>query len=199
MTMSNEVPETSASRAGLYSRRDMLALASAAALSSAVPASAQAAAPAASTGIDRSACEEPAPTPARLLFTSRGKSAIVDADGANLRYFDFNVPNQATWQPGALFPDGRRILFLSMEPRRDGPGRPFDEYYTQTPTHLWVHDLETGALDEICTKDRLAPFITPALLIGSDRLLVQVVRNRVGQIFSVALDGSDAREFTRAG
>ena len=197
--MSNEVPETSASRAGLYSRRDMLALASAAALSSAVPASAQAAAPAASTGIDRSACEEPAPTPARLLFTSRGKSAIVDADGANLRYFDFNVPNQATWQPGALFPDGRRILFLSMEPRRDGPGRPFDEYYTQTPTHLWVHDLETGALDEICTKDRLAPFITPALLIGNDRLLVQVVRNRVGQIFSVALDGSDAREFTRAG
>ena len=48
-----------------------------------------------------------------------------------------------------------------MEPRRDGPGRPFDEYYTQTPTHLWIHDLESGSLNEICDKDRLAPFVTP--------------------------------------
>ena len=87
-----------------------------------------------------------------------------------------------------------------MEPRRDGPGRPFSEYYTQTPTHIWIHDLETGSLEEICTKDRLAPFETPALLLAqSERLLVQVVRKNVGQIFSVRLDGSDPREFTRAG
>ncbi len=137
--------------------------------------------------------------PARLFFTSQGRTAIVDADGGNLRYFEFDVPNQATWQPGPSFPDGQRVIFLSMEPRRDGPGRPFEEYYTQTPTHLWVHDLASGSLTEICTKDRLAPFVTPALLIGEDRLLVQVVRNKVGQIFSVRLDGSDPREFTRAG
>ena len=84
------------------------------------------------------------------------------------------MPNQATWQPGSIFPDGRRVLFLSMEPRRDGPGKPFDEYYTQTPTHLWIHDLSTGTLEEICTKERMAPFVTPALLVGDDRLLVQV-------------------------
>jgi TolB protein len=135
----------------------------------------------------------------RLLFTSQGKTGIMDADGRNLRYFDFRVPGQASWQPGPAFPDGKRIVFLSMEPRRDGPGRPFAEYYTQTPTHLWIHDLESGALDEICTKDRLAPFVTPALLLGNDRLLVQVVRNNVGQIYNVRLDGGDAREFTRAG
>jgi TolB protein len=124
----------------------------------------------------------------------------VDADGGNLRYFQFDKPGQATWQPGPIFPDGRRVVFLSMEPRRDGPGRPFEEYYTQTPTHLWVHDLESGSLEEICTKDRLAPFVTPALLLAqSDRILVQVVRKKVGQIFSVRLDGSDPREFTRAG
>ena len=124
----------------------------------------------------------------------------MNADGSGLRYFQFDKPGQATWQPGAIFPDGRRVLFLSMEPRRDGPGRPFSEYYTQTPTHLWIHDLETGSLEEICTKDRLAPFETPALLLAqSDRLLVQVVRKNVGQIFSVRLDGSDPREFTRAG
>jgi TolB protein len=136
---------------------------------------------------------------ARFFFTSRGKTALVNADGSGLRYFEFDKPGQATWQVGATFPDARRVLFLSMEPRRDGPGRPFDEYYTQTPTHLWVHDLETGSLEEICTRERLAPFVTPALLLGRERLLVQMVRNKVGQIFSVRLDGTDAREFTRAG
>ena len=136
---------------------------------------------------------------ARFFFTSQGKAALANADGSGLRYFDFHKPGQATWQVGATFPDRRRILFLSMEPRRDGPGHPFAEYYSRTQTHLWVHDLETGSLEEICKRDRLAPFVTPALLLGSDRLLVQVVRNTVGQIYSVRLDGSDAREFTRAG
>ena len=31
----------------------------------------------------------------------------------------------ATWQPVDFFSDGHRVLFLSMEPRRDGPGRSF--------------------------------------------------------------------------
>lgn len=135
----------------------------------------------------------------RLLFTSQGKTALVNADGSALHYLDFKKPGQATWQPAGIFPDGRRVIFLSMEPRRDGPGRPFDEYYTQTPTHLWVYNFESGSLEEICNKDRLAPFVTPALLLNDDRILVQVVRNKVGQIFSVRLDGTDAREFTRAG
>src|SRR5258708_4851677 len=151
-------------------------------------------------GVGAAAAENSESTPrTSILFTSQGKSGIVDADGSRLRYFDFQVPGQATWQPGPSFPDGNRVVFLSMEQRRDGPGRPFDEYYTQTPTHLWVHDLESGALEEICVKDRLAPFVTPALLLGNERILVQVVRKKVGQIYSVRLDGTDAREFTRAG
>jgi TolB protein len=135
----------------------------------------------------------------RLLFTSQGKTGLIDVDGGGTRFFDFQVPGQATWQPGPFFAGGRRLIFLSMEPRRDGPGRPFEEYYTQTPTHLWVHDLESGALDEICTVERLAVFYTPALLLTGGRILVQVVRNRVGQIYSMRLDGSGAREFTQAG
>jgi len=134
----------------------------------------------------------------RLLFTSQGKTGIVAADGSGLRYFDFKIRGQATWQPALIFGDGRRVIFLSMEPRRDGPGRPFSQYYSQTPTHLWIHDLKTSALDEICTKNRLAPFETPSLLVHDDRILVQVVRNMVGQMYSMRLDGSDAREFTRA-
>jgi Tol biopolymer transport system component len=134
----------------------------------------------------------------RLFFTSDGRTAMIRADGSGLHYFEFKEPGQATWQPGPFLSDGR-VIFLSMEPRRDGPGRPFEEYYTQTPTHLWLHDLDRGTLTEIANRERLAVFYTPALLLSDERILVQVVRNKVGQIFSMNLDGTDAREFTNAG
>lgn len=135
----------------------------------------------------------------RLLFTSQGKTGVVDPVDGAVRYLDLDVPKQATWQPGPAFPDGERIILLSMEPRRDGPGKPFEEYYTQTPTHIWSYHLDSGELTELCTRERMAPFVTPALLIGEERLLVQVVKDRVGQIMSVRLDGSDPVPFTKAG
>jgi len=135
----------------------------------------------------------------RIFFVSQGRTALINADGSGLRYLRLDAPNQVTWQPADFFTDGRRILFLSMEPRRDGPGRPFDEYYTQTPTHLWIYDLDSGSLKEIATRDRLAVFYTPQLLLNDERMLVQVVRNKIGQIFSMNLDGTDQREFTRSG
>lgn len=135
----------------------------------------------------------------QLLFASRGRTAVVDVNTLHVKYLELDAPGQATWQVAAVFPDRQRLVVLSMEPRRDGPGKPFDEYYTQTPTHLWLYDLASGKLEEICHRERLAPFVTPALLISEDRLLIQVVKNKVGQIYSVRLDGSDAREFTQAG
>ena len=135
----------------------------------------------------------------RFFFVSQGKTAMMNVDGSGLRYFAFDVPDQATWQPGGFFPDGHRVLFLSMEARRDGPGKPFDEYYHQTPTHIWIHDLDQGSLTEIVTQDRIAVFCTPQILLDDGRLLVQVVRDEGAQTFSMNLDGSDAREFTRAG
>jgi hypothetical protein len=137
--------------------------------------------------------------PLRLFFTSQGRTAVINADGTGLRYFDFKLPDQVTWQPGPFLSDGRRVIFLSMEARRDGPGRPFTEYYHKTPTHLWLYDLEHNTLTEIAKRDRLAVFYTPALLVSDDRLLVQVVRDRGGQIISINLDGTGAREFTRLG
>jgi Tol biopolymer transport system component len=137
--------------------------------------------------------------PGRLFFTSQGRTSVINADGTGLRYFDFKVPKQVTWQPGPFLSDGRRVIFLSMEERRDGPGRPFDKFYHQTPTHLWLYDLDRDTLTEIATKDRLAPFYTPALLVSDERILLQVVRDSGGQIFSMNLDGTDAREFTRLG
>jgi TolB protein len=136
---------------------------------------------------------------AGFFFTSMGKTGWFDVDAGELKTLSWDMPGQATWQPGAFFDDGRRVIVLSMEPRRDGPGRPFEEFYTQTPTHLWQYDLEKDSLEEICTQERIAPFTTPALLLSNERLLVQVVKNKIGQIYSVNLDGSDAKEFTKAG
>lgn len=141
---------------------------------------------------------DPRPLP-RLAFVNRGRTELIGADGSFRRPLAFDVPNQATWQPTAFFSDGRRVLLLSMEPRRDGPGRPFEEFYTQTPTHLWTFDLESGALVEVAHRDRLAVFYTPQLLLNDGRLLVQVVRGRVGQVYNMNLDGSDARPFTEEG
>ena len=90
----------------------------------------------------------------------------MNADGSGLRVLDFKEENQVTWQPAGFFPDGQRVLFLSMEARRDGPGRPFSEYYTQTPTRIWIYDLEDESLTEIATEDRMAVFYTPQLLLG---------------------------------
>lgn len=136
---------------------------------------------------------------ARLFFTSQGRTALINADGTGLRYLDFKIPDQVTWQPGPFLSDGRRVIFLSMEARRDGPGRPFGEYYHKTPTHLWLYDLERDTRTEIATRDRLAVYYAPALLLSDERMLVQVIRDAGGQIFSMNLDGSDAREFTRLG
>ena len=136
---------------------------------------------------------------ARFFFTTQGKTAMMNADGSGLRYFEFDEPNQVTWQPAGFFSDGHRVLFLSMEARRDGPGRPFAEYYHKTPTHIWIHDLDSGSLSEIATQNRMAPFYTPQILIKDERILMQVVRNKVAQTISMNLDGSDPREFTRAG
>lgn len=136
--------------------------------------------------------------PQTIFFTSAGKTCLINDDGTGFHTLELNAPKQATWQPCGFFDDGR-VLMLSMEARRDGPGKPFDKYYHQTPTHIWIHDTVTGALDEIVTKDRLAPFYTPALLLTNDRLLVQVVRDEGGQIFNVALDGSDPHPFTKLG
>lgn len=139
------------------------------------------------------------PAPLRLFYTTQGRTALINADGTGLRYLEFNEPDQVTWQPGPFLSDGRRVIVLSMEARRDGPGRPFAEYYHKTPTHLWLYDIDRDTLTEIATRERLSVFYTPALLVSDDRLLVQVVRDQGGQIISMNLDGSDARDFTRLG
>ena len=98
-----------------------------------------------------------------------------------------------------FFPDGRRVIFSSMEERRDGPGRPFEKYFRQTPKRVWIYDFDRDTLKEVATRDRLGVHYTPVLLLGEDRMLVQVLRDEGSPLVSMNLDGSDARDFTRAG
>ena len=136
----------------------------------------------------------------RLLFTSQGQTGIVNADGTSLQYLELHVPKQVTWQPVGIFRDGRRLLMMSMEERRDGPGRPFPDYYHLTPTHMWIYDLDSGRLNEIEDPHRLAPFYAPSLILpGEKRILFQVVTKGAAQLFTMNLDGTDRQEFTRPG
>ena len=61
----------------------------------------------------------------QLLFTSQGRTGLINSDGTGLKYFDFDVPNQATWQPGPLFSDGQPhcVSEHGAAPRRTGDGR----------------------------------------------------------------------------
>ena len=69
----------------------------------------------------------------------------------------------------------------------------------KTARIVWIYDPERDALEEIATRERLADFTTPQLLLKDGRMLVQVIRqDKTPQTFSVNLDGTDAREVTRA-
>jgi hypothetical protein len=133
-----------------------------------------------------------------ILFTTQGRTALVDSDSTQVRYLAFDVPDQETWQPAGTFADGR-LLMVSREARRDGPGKSFYEYFHHTPTHIWIYDIDEDVLSEVVLQPRLAPGQTPALLLGDQRLLIQVERDEGAQVYNVALDGTDARPITEIG
>ena len=133
-----------------------------------------------------------APAPRGFFFSTQRRMAMMQADGSGLRYFEFDRPGQASWQPGPYFPGGRRIIVLSFEA---GPA-----FTGKVPSHIWIHDLQTGALDEIVPRERLAPYYVPVLLLPKqERLLVSIILNGESRLFSMSLDGRDQREITRAG
>ena len=142
-----------------------------------------------------------------FLFKVRGKAGLfgggerlgfMNADGSGLRLFDFQRPNEMGWGPYAFFKDGRRAIVLSIEMDEDWKTKPFQVYYPKSRTHIWICDLYTGGLTELAQKERIAPFYAPcALLPGEQRLLVGVNRQPQEQLFSMNLDGTDARPISR--
>lgn len=123
---------------------------------------------------------------------------MVNADGSGQRVLRFDVPGQATWQAAGILPGGR-VLMLSLEPATFGPDRPYDRFYWQTRTRVWSYDPATDRLTELAARSRLADYYTPQALLPEDRVLMLVARAPGTQVYSMRLDGSDPREFTRLG
>lgn len=143
---------------------------------------------------------------ARFLFKARGKSGFMGAgdhlgsmntDGTGFRIYDFGRPNQIGWGPYDFFRDGRHALLLSIEMDEDWDTKPFSVYYPKSRSHIWICDLESGALTEIAQKERIAPFYAPcALLPCEERMLVTINIQRREQLFSMDLDGTHAKPIT---
>jgi Tol biopolymer transport system component len=113
----------------------------------------------------------------------------------DFRLLDFQRPNDFGWGASAFFKDQRRIIVMSLE-RGDWGNKSFYEYYHKIRTHLWIHDLESGSLTEIATKQRLENFYAPSCLLpGEERMIAQVItENGKARLFSMDLDGSNAQQ-----
>lgn len=139
----------------------------------------------------------------RFFFVSQAglppqaKTGLMGADGTGLRYLNFDVPNQASWQPVLFLADGRRVILLSME-KVDTNGKTFNEYYHKIPTHIWIYDLDNGSLTEILKAQRIAPFYAPCVILpGEERLIVQVIEGGRASLFTMNLDGTHPQHITR--
>jgi len=128
----------------------------------------------------------------RILFSSRGKVGLIDADGGVPRYLDFDVPGQVSWHIGPLFSDGQRFVLMSVEGLKT--------WEHNVRSHLWIHDPATGVLTEIAARNRPAEYMPAcSLLPGEKRIVVNPIIDGEQRIMTMNLDGSDAAEVTHAG
>lgn len=130
-----------------------------------------------------------------VAFSSSNRIGVVNADGSGERYLEFPVPGQARWAPGPRFQDGRRVILTSYEDvtiSRVVTG--------EVVTHTWVYDLGSGAIEEVLTRAKIAPFTyCHTLLPGETRVAVNAVIQGEERIFTMDLDGGSPREVTAAG
>jgi len=118
----------------------------------------------------------------------------VNADGSAERCLDFDVPGQAKWSLGPIFDDRQRILATSYEDATIA-----NVVIGKAATHTWVYNLITGGLEEILVKDRQALFQYPHSLLPGGRLAANAMIDGEERIFTMDLDGGNAREVTAAG
>lgn len=117
-------------------------------------------------------------------------------DGTGLRFLNFDVPNQAAWQPVLFFAGGRRVILMSME-KVITKGKSFNQYFHSIPTHIWVYDVVAGSLTEIVKEGRIAPFYAPcALLPGEKRIVVQAIEGNHASLYAMDLDGTHQQQIT---
>ena len=128
----------------------------------------------------------------RLLFNSHGRLGVFDLNDSRVWYPRVDVPGMASWGWGPVFADRRRVIVAGYEPGKAWEGN--------IRVHLWIYDLEEDRLlEEIARKNRPAPFMVCShILPGEDRLVVNPIIDGKQRVWTMALDGSDPREITRA-
>ena len=162
------------------------------------------------------------------FMNTDGRLARMNSDGSGFRILDFAKPNQAGWGPYCFFEaqrarrglpmgkrtrlssraeapscacsseDGRRAVLLSIEYTPDWKTKTFQEFYPKSKTHIWIYDIGSGSLTEICRRDRLSNFYAPCLLLpGEDRIAVTAIIDGKSRLYSMDLDGGNARPITK--
>jgi len=131
-------------------------------------------------------------TTTMLAFTSDRRIGMIRPDGSEERYLDFSIAGQASWQFGPRFRDGSRIIVHSFEDEKTWQGN--------VQSHVWVYDFVSGALTEIATEGRLAPFtVCAALLEDEGRMVINPLIDGEQRVFTANLDGSAPHALTQPG
>lgn len=131
------------------------------------------------------------PPPPRLLFTTAGRTAIINSDGTGFRLLEFDVPRQRSWQPGPLLAGGQRMMLLSIE---QGEGQ---SWKGEARTRWWLHDLgKPGSVEDVTPKNVPVPYFIPCCLLPGERELiaqgVAMGNPADARLYRVTLDGSTA-------
>ena len=135
------------------------------------------------------------PGPRRIAFASFGRIGVIDEDGGNERYLDYDMPGQKSWALGPELGDGRRIVLTSREETAIEK-----EVIGDLTTHTWLLDTTTGGLSEIMTRDRPSAWLLcVAFLPGGERLVAAAMQDGEQRLHVMDLDGGHRRELTAAG
>jgi hypothetical protein len=129
-----------------------------------------------------------------VLLTSAGKIGVIEAAGSDEQYFDFGISGQASWGPGPIFSDQRRMILTSYEDttiRKVVVG--------ETTTHVWEFDFVSQQITELLTRDRRASFQVCAGLLDDEHMLFTALIDGENRLFACNLDGSCQNEITTAG
>jgi len=117
---------------------------------------------------------------------------MINPDGTGERYLDFDVPNQAMWQFGPQFSDGRRIILHSYEDEKT--------WTHDVKSHIWIYDLHDETLTEIATKNRPAPFMVCSVILpGEEKIVANPIIDGEQRIFTMNLDGTEQQQLTHQG
>ncbi len=129
-----------------------------------------------------------------IAYASFHHLGVIDVDGGDERYPEYDVPDQRGWQWGPELGQGR-ILLTSYE----------DTAIEKTVvgdvvTHTWVLDTATGGLREVLVLDRPSRWMTcVGVLAGGERVVVSAIVEGEQRLWLMDLCGGNQRELTRRG